>query len=158
MRHASAGALAFSLSPLMSDFQLPEAYEAATDTNLLAAEHPVPFSLLARIKLWLSLVFGFGAECYDTKPAQVCKASNRTLARRSSKIPMARRADRLALHMLRRYGLKRCQQWLYNRTLTGRVGWCFGRFSWRGVSRRVFSRQVGLRLALTPGAAPLRPD
>jgi len=118
--------------------------------------------LLARIGVWLRLIF----DDVFAKPIAICVDThasaaplNRTLRRRKRRsLPLARRADRLAEVILRRFGYGRYLEWIYNRTLTPRVRWCFFSWNWAWSPRRWFlGCEEVLKTALLCHA-PLRPD
>ena len=118
--------------------------------------------LLARIGLWFRIVFSgvFGnpvAVCVDSRaPTAPLNRTHRRRKRRS--LSLARRADRLADIILRRYGYARFLQWIYNRTLTPRTRWCFFAWNWAWRPRITFLGCEQTLGTVMRCAAPLRPD
>ncbi len=98
-----------------------------------------PLSLLARIRLWLRLIWGGGVvETESVHNVQVV-AANRAEARiYQRKMPLARREDLLALVFYRRVGRARFLRYIYDGSLTGRVRWCFTRWNWKWEKRICF--------------------
>lgn len=149
----SHGAQEFCRRPFLYAFELEAGYENGAELNESA------LGFLARVRLWLSLLWGgrgavFSAGCQSYNITY----NRRMLRRERHKLPAARQADALAYHILCRKGLKACQQWLYNRGLIGRVRWCFRKDHWRAASRRCFANGLGEALTHILCAAPLSPD
>lgn len=126
------------------------------------AESEVAIGFLGRVKLWLRIIFsGFGIGQMQVKStaAQSRNVANRHKTRLHKRaLPLARRGDLLAHHMMRRYGRARFLNWIYNRTLTPRVRWCFTAWNWAWQPRMSFAG-----CDLKPGRnsvcfATLRPD
>ena len=95
-----------------------------------------PLSLLARIRLWLRLIWGGGVVETETVPDVPVVAANRAEARiYGRKMPLARREDPLALVFYRRVGRARFLRYIYDGSLTSRVRWCFTRWNWKWCAR-----------------------
>ena len=158
LRSVSHGAQAFSLHPYLFEFQIDQTYEGIVEG--CGEYHGSAAGVLARIRLWLRLLWGGREAVFTSAHVRYDAPSNRQFARRrrNQNLPTVRRADALAYHILRRQGLKRCQQWLYNHTLTGRVRWCFKKDNWRFASRRNFADCVIASPLSSACSAPLRPD
>jgi len=133
------------------DYDPPAAYKSE-----------VAIGFLGRVKLWLRIIFsGFGIGQMQVKStaAQSRNVANRHKTRLHKRaLPLARRGDLLAHHMMRRYGRARFLNWIYNRTLTPRVRWCFTAWNWAWQPRMSFAG-----CDLKPGRnsvcfATLRPD
>ena len=107
------------------------------------AEPEAAIGFLGRVKLWLRIIFnGFGIGQMQVKStaAQPRNVPNRHKARlRKRALPLARKGDSLAHHMMRRYGRARFLNWIYNRTLTPRVRWCFTAWNWAWQPRMSFA-------------------
>lgn len=117
---------------------------------------------LGRVRLWLRLVFDvmFGR---DVSVREVTRSDyippNRHKSRlRRRNLPLARRTDLLAVHMLRRYGRARFLNWIYNRLLTPRVSWCFRDWNWHWAARWVFASCDMRPQCDRICGAPLSPD
>jgi len=147
---------------------------------------PTAHGFLARVRLWFVLVFGGDAdeasdvssyesagESSDVSSGEPSRESvtvervtrisayprNRHKARlRRRNLPFARRADPLSHHFLRRYGYTRFRQWIYNRTLTPRIRWCFQAWNWRWAPRESFVGCGWFPDLAAKCSAPLHPD
>lgn len=149
----SHGAQEFSLHPYLFSFHLAEPAEDFCN------QPSATMSFLERIRMWLRLLWGDKQAVFEVASVRYDVPLNRYfMRRRSAKIPAARQGDALGYHILCRYGLKRLQEWLYNRTLTGRVRWCFRPRKWRWLA---LLNCAVLRCIISAAAycgAPLRPD
>jgi len=144
IKTSSHGALDYGLARRVYGFRLPEGYVAE--------------DFLARVKMWLRLLMGV-VETVPSLPAYSDAPLNRAMARRrGAKLPPSRRGDDLGYHIYRRYGLKRLQQWLYNRSLTPRVRWCFVRANWIWAARESVAGCMAPSPLAPLCAAPLSPD
>jgi len=131
---------------------------------------PMAHGFLARVRLWFVLIFGGDADEVSDESSResvtverVTRISayprNRHKARlRRRNLPLARRADPLSHHFLRRYGYTRFRQWIYNRTLTPRIRWCFQAWNWRWAPRESFVGCVWFPDFTAKCSAPLHPD
>jgi len=139
-------------------------YVVANPYQSMEAEpnHQAAIGLLERVRLWLQLIFGeiYGknmmarltTQPYESKP-------NRYYARkRRHKMPLARQADSLGYHILRRRGYAACLEWIYNRTLTTRIVWCFKDWGWRDMPRICFAVCTDESQKPPHCAKPLSPD
>ena len=98
-----------------------------------------PLSLLARIRMWLRLIWGGGSVETESVHNVPVVAANRAEARiYGRKMPLARREDPLALVFYRRVGRARFLRYIYDGSLTGRVRWCFTRWNWKWEKRICF--------------------
>jgi len=98
-------------------------------------------SVLARMRIWLRLIFGRTQldEIYVLSVTSNTAPLNRTCRRRQRRaLPLARRADRLADVIYRRFGRGCYLQWIYNRILTPRFRWCFTAWNWSWRPRSAF--------------------
>lgn len=156
IKTSSYGALDYRLERRVYGFRLPEDY---TDERPTTRAANGTLSFLARVKMWLRLLMGV-VETVPSLPAYSDAPLNRAMARRRrGKLPLSRRGDDLGYHIYRRYGLKRAQQWLYNRSLTPRVRWCFVRkFIERWAPRENLARCTASSGLGPLCAAPLSPD
>ena len=96
-------------------------------------------SFLARIGLWLRLIFGGFREqemtsCIAASPREI-KPNRAQLRKRAP----ARQADGFGYHIMRRYGYAACLEWVYNRTLKARIVWCFKDWMWRHMPRELYA-------------------
>ena len=153
IKTSSYGALDYRLERRVYGFRLPEHYAAERQPK------NGTLSFLARVKMWLRLLMGV-QESVPSLPAYSDAPLNRAMARRRrGKLPRVRRGDDLGYHIYRRYGLKRAQQWLNNRSLTPRVRWCFVRkFIERWAPRENLARCTASSGLDPLCAAPLSPD
>ena len=133
----------------------------------LAAAYPhrqdeMALGLLGRVALWLRIIFsGFyaGEMQVQSVAHRQCVAPNRQKTRmRQRALPLARRGDLLAHHMMRRYGRARFLNWIYNRTLTPRVRWCFTAWNWAWLPRMRFAFCDMTAGRPAPCSAILSPD
>ena len=158
IKTSSYRALDYGLERRVYGFRLPLDYVAE---HYAAERHPKngTLSFLARVKMWLRLLMGV-VETVPSLPAYSDAPLNRAMARRRrGKLPLSRRGDDLGYHIYRRYGLKCAQQWLYNRSLTPRVRWCFVRkFIERWAPRENLARCTASSGLSPLCAAPLSPD
>jgi len=117
---------------------------------------------LARLRIWLRLIFGGVTDdrfCLCAECCETVAPLNRTLRRRRRRaLPLARRADRLADVIHRRFGHARYLQWLYNRTLTSRFRWCFTAWNWSWRPRSAFLCFSGDISAPPSSHVALHPD
>jgi hypothetical protein len=98
-----------------------------------------PLGFLARIRMWLRLIWGGGVVATKSVLAVPVVAANRAEARiYGRKMPLARREDPLALVFYRRVGRARFLRYIYDGSLTGRVRWCFTRWNWKWKKRICF--------------------
>ena len=121
---------------------------------------PAAHGFLARVRLWLQLIFGRGEAITARRVTRVtAPPPNRHKARlRRRKLPLPRRPDALAHHFLRRYGYTRFRCWIYNRTLTSRIAWCFRDWNWLWEPRGHFARCEDMPQVEAQCGAPLCPD
>jgi len=152
LRTVSHGAQEHYLHSRLLAFEIDAAY-------INSAVYPSSkIGFMARIWMWLQLLWGQYDLVFKSNYAICGAAPNRHYARkRRRKLPAARQATAISLMILRQKGLKKCQQWLYNRTLVGRVRWCFTG-QWRWASRQNLSSCMGLSLGVSHCGAPLCPD
>lgn len=152
----SHGAQDFSAQPWLLAFELEADYALE---EIVSAQPRHTLSLLGWIKAWLCLLMGVGGDDLLPAPRAPDAPLNRRFARRRlNKVVSARKMDGLVYHIYRRYGLKRCQQWLYNRKLTGRVHWCFGRVVKRWSMAEGLARQNVMAQLSPQCRAILSPD
>lgn len=148
--HVSAQALDYGLEMGLFSRPVPE-----TEPPLAA------LGLLARMRVWLRLIFG-GVFKSDVTVQAECRLDdaplNRRCARRRRKWSDPNAYDHLGYMILRQQGLTRWQQWLYNCTLIGRVRWCFPKSLRRNMSVRRFCKGFDTAIKLISCNAPLRPD
>jgi len=116
--------------------------------------------LIARVRLWLQLFWYRSKVEVQTASITSDTPRNRHYARkRARKLPTARRADTLVLHILSRKGWTKARQWLYDRTLAGgRVRWCITQWKWPWASRPSLAVCEGESQLGLSCEAPLRPD
>lgn len=148
---------------LFKHYLLSGASFGAVDVALGASRpkhDDAPQSFLARVRLWLQLIFG-GSESVAIRHV-TCVTSpppNRHKARlRRRKLPLQRRPCALSHHFLHRYGYTRFREWIYNRTLTPRVRWCFQDWNWRWAPSESFADCAEMFQIEAICAAPLHPD
>lgn len=118
-----------------------------------------PLGLIARIRLWLRLIWG--AQDISASPLYIRPylAPNRTKARLNRRtMPLARQGGMLEFIIYRSRGRAAYLRFIYDRQLTGRVRWCFTNWNWRWAARICFSHCGHHQHAQAFCNAPLFPD
>ena len=147
------GAMDFACYPFLYVVYLDADYDNA------AAAHDGTLSFLARVRLWLQLLWGGSSSAFDPQCVHYHMTDNRHRVRKRQRKACSRRqACLLGYHIYRRKGLKACREWLYKYSLTWRLGWCLRRHRERGAGYRPIAQKAKFGFAFMLCGAPLKPD
>lgn len=112
---------------------------AASLAAAICVATPVYVSWIARIQIWLRLIWGQGWTESQAVPVARALPLNRARARlERRRLPLARQGDDLSRIIYRVLGRAKYLSWIYDYKLTGRVRWCFSDWNWKWAKRITF--------------------